>query len=326
MTSNVRTRFTFAFLAVGLAVALNIAAAAQTYPARSITLVAGTSRGGITDVITRIYADVVSRELGQPVVVDNRPSESGGQAAAYVQAAPPDGYTLLVFSGAQQTYLPAIRKVDYEPVSGFEPVTALFTLVNFLAVPQNSPATSVDQLLALGSRKPGGLVFGSSGLGSTSHLTAARLAQSTKTQIQSVHYAGAAPMIADVLSGKLDFTFVSYTVARPYVLDGRLKLLAVDALERWPDLPNLPTLRQAGINQEKAPSWFALAAPAGTPPSIIARLHEAFIKASRDPAVVKAARENGALATTTSPQELKSMISREAGSASRLIKSLNLTQ
>ena len=108
------------------------------------------------------------------------------------------------------------------------------------------------------------------------------------------------------------------------MLDGRLKLLAVDALERWPDLPNLPTLRQAGINQEKVASWFALAAPAGTPPAVINRLQEAFAKASRDPAVVRAARENGALVTTTSPQELQSMIARELASASGMVKSLNL--
>ncbi len=301
------------------------AIAADTFPTHAITLVAGTSRGGITDVITRVYAQAVAKDLQQPVVVDNRPSESGGQAALFVQRAAPDGYTLLVFSGAQHASLPAIRNPGYDPVKGFAPVTTLFTLVNFLAVPRASPANSVDQLLVLGWGKPGGLVFGSSGLGSTSHLTAARLAQSTNTTVKSVHYAGAAPMIADLISGKLDFTFVSYTVAKPYALDGRLKLLAVDAVDPWPDLPQLPTLKQAGLNQEKVASWFALAAPANTPAAIVTRLHDAFVKASREPLVVQAARSNGALITTTTPQQLATMISRETTSAAALVKSLNLT-
>src|SRR5215831_5888253 len=275
------------------------ATAAESFPSHAVTLVAGTSRGGITDVITRAYAETVSKDLKRPVVVDNRPSESGGQAANYVQTAAPDGYTLLVFSGAQHASLPSIRSAGYDPVKSFSPVTTLFTLVNFLAVPQGSSVNSVKQLVALGARKPGGLIFGSSGLGSTSHLTAARLAQSTNTRIEPVHYAGAAPMIADLFSGKLDFTFVPYTVAKPYARDGRIKLLAVDALERWPDLPDLPTLKQAGLNQEKVASWFALAAPAGTPAPIVARLHDAFVTASRDPMLARIARENGALITTT---------------------------
>src|SRR5258705_11334168 len=119
---------------LGACLASASATAAETFPARPITVVAGTSRGGITDVISRAYADAVSKELGQRVTVENKPSESGGEAAALVQAAAPDGYTLLVFSGAQHAALPAIRNVGYEPVRSFAPVTTLFTLVNFMAV------------------------------------------------------------------------------------------------------------------------------------------------------------------------------------------------
>jgi len=311
-------------LAACLASASASATAAETFPDHAVTLVAGTSRGGITDVVTRAYAEAVSKELKQPVVVENRPSESGGQAATYVQAAAADGYTLLVFSGAQHASLPAIRAPGYDPVKGFAPITTLFTLVNFLAVPGNSPADSFDRLLALGRMKPGGLVFGSSGLGSTSHLTAARLAQSTNIQVNSVHYAGAAPMIADLVSGKLDFTFVSYTVAKPYAQNGRIRLLAVDALDRWPDLPSLPTLKQAGLSQEKVASWFALAAPARTPAPVVARLNDAFVKASRDPMLIRIARENGALVTTTTPRELQSNIARETDAAAALVAALHI--
>lgn len=291
---------------------------------RPITIVVGVSKGGITDVIVRQYAEFVAGELGQPIVIDNRPSESGAEAAAMVQNAS-DGATLLAFSGAQHTALSAIREVGYDPISGFAPVTTLFTLVNFLAVPQAS-ADSVSQLLTSGRFKPGGLMFGSSGVGSTSHLTAMRLASSTGTPVRPVHYAGAAVMIEALLSGELDFAFVSYAVAKPHVLAGRLKLLAVDAEERWPDLPDIPTLREAGVEQEKVASWFALAAPAGTPQTVIERLQIAFTNAAKAPTLAQAARESGAIVETSTPQELSAMLTREVEVTGSLVRTLDLRQ
>jgi tripartite-type tricarboxylate transporter receptor subunit TctC len=181
-------------------------------------------------------------------------------------------------------------------------------------------------LLELGRNKPGGLVFGSSGLGSTSHLTAARLGQSGNSPIKPIHYAGAAPMIGDLIAGRLDFTLVSATVAKPYLNQGRLRLLAVDAEERWPNLPTVPTLREAGVNQPKVASWFALAAPAGTPEPVIRRLHDAFAKAARDPALVKGLRDNGALVTINSSEATKAMLADEVVQTAALVQSLNLRQ
>ena len=302
------------------------AAAAENYASRPITILMGMSAGGIADVTTRLYANAVSKELGQPVRIDNRPTEAGTTAAAAVQNAAADGYTLLVISGAQHASMPALQPVPYQPVSGFATVTTLFTMVNFLAVPTDSPAHSVAELLELGGKKPGGLVFGSSGLGSTSHLTAARLGLSGNSPIKAVHYAGAAPMIGDLIAGRLDFTLVSATVAKPYLNQGRLRLLAVDADERWPEFSAVPTLREAGVNQPKVASWFALAAPAGTPEAVIDRLHDAFAEAARDPAVVKGLRDNGALVTINSPEATKTMLSNEVIQAAALVQSLNLRQ
>ena len=300
------------------------AAAADGFPSRPITIVMGASAGGITDVTTRFYAQAVSRELGQPVVIANKPTDAGTLAAASVQNAAADGYTLLAFQGAQHAALAAMQRVPYDPVKGFAPVTTLFTLANFLAVPASSPANSVSDLLRLGRDKQGGLVFGSSGVGTTSHLTAARLSLSTKTPIKMVHYAGAAPMIADLVSGRLDFTFVSYTVASAYLQQGRIKLLAVDADEHWPDRPAIPTLREAGVNQPKVASWFGLAAPAGTPDAIVRRLHDVFVKASRDPGVIKAVRESGARIVTSSPEEMATLMEHEAAETADLVRTLNL--
>jgi tripartite-type tricarboxylate transporter receptor subunit TctC len=308
------------------ALASHGAVASEAFPARAITIVIGASAGGITDVSVRAYAPVVSRALGQPVRIDNRPSEAGAQAAATVQNATPDGYMLLAFQGAQHSALPAIQFAGYEPVKGFAPVTVLFTLANFLAVPANSPANSVPDLLRLGREKSGGLVFGSSGIGTTSHLTAARLSLSTGVPVAIKHYAGASPMIGDLVSGKLDFTFVSYAVAKPYGQQGRLRLLAVDAEKRRADRLSVPTLREAGIDQPRVASWFALAAPARTPDVVVRRLHDAFAQAAREPEVIKSVRAAGAEVTTSSPEELARMMEREARDEAELVRTLKLRQ
>jgi tripartite-type tricarboxylate transporter receptor subunit TctC len=280
--------------------------------------------GGITDVVARIYADVASRNIGQRIIVDNRPTGGGAVAALAVQNAPPDGYTLLVFAGAQHAALPAMQPVAYQPVSGFQPVTILFNLVNFLAVPKDSPANSAAELLEFGRRKPGGLSFGSAGVGSPAHLNAVRMARATNTPIEYVQYRGSAPMMADLVSGRLDFSLVSYTGAGPFVADGKLKLLAVDWRTRWPDLPDVPTLEEAGVRHEKVGSWFAVAAPAGTPSSVVEKLNAEFVKASQDPELIKRLTANGAAVTTSTPKEMSTLLAEEVEQTGDLVRSLGL--
>ena len=318
-------RWRLLVLALGLwtATGLGCGPRADNYPSRPITLVMGISKGGITDVIARLYADAVSKQLGQPVLVDNRPSETAEEAAVFVQHAEPDGYTLLVFSGAQHVAVPQMQSVAYQPLTGFQPVTTLFTLVNFLAVPAARPWMSAEELLRYG-RSQGVLRFGSSGIGSTSHMTASLMAldQGKFIAPATSHYAGAAPMIADLVAGRFDFTFVSYAVAKPYVRDGVVRLLAVDSPTRWPDLPDLPTLSEAGIYQQKIASWFALAAPKGTPDAIVSKLHEAFAMAADNPELVQAFRDNGVLPASDSPADTEARMMREAANMAVLVASL----
>jgi tripartite-type tricarboxylate transporter receptor subunit TctC len=299
-------------------------ARADDFPSRPITMIITFAAGGITDVVARIYADVASRNIGQRIIVDNRPTGGGAVAALAVQNAPPDGYTLLVFAGAQHAALPAMQPVAYQPVSGFQPVTILFNLVNFLAVPKDSPANSAAELVELGRRKPGGLSFGSAGVGSPAHLNAVRMARATNTPIEYVQYRGSAPMMADLVSGRLDFSLVSYTGAGPFVADGKLKLLAVDWRTRWPDLPEVPTLEEAGIRHEKVGSWFAVAAPAGTPSSVVEKLNAEFVKASQDPELIKRLTANGAAVTTSTPKEMSTLLAEEVEQTGELVRSLGL--
>jgi tripartite-type tricarboxylate transporter receptor subunit TctC len=301
-----------------------VPAHAEDYPARPVTLVVSFAPGGITDVMARAYADVVSRNVGQPVVVENKAAGAGAVAAASVQKAAADGYTLLVFAGAQNAVLPAMEKVPYDPIDGFAPVTVLFNLVNFLVVPNDSPAKTLDELLALGHSKPGGLSAGTAGVGTTGHLTAERLKLSTGTPMQAVQYRGGAPMLADLLTGRIDFALLAYNVVKPQVDAGKLRLLAVDADKRWPDAPDVPTLSEAGAHQPKVASWFALAAPRGTPAAVVDKIHDAFVKAAQDPELARRARQNGALIAPTTPARLREMMTREAADTGGLVRQLGL--
>ena len=310
-----------------IAIGLGLPAAqaqAQNFPTRPITLLVGLAAGGITDVTARLYAEAVSRDVGQRITVENRTGAGGAVAATAVQNAPPDGHTLLVFSGSQHATVPAAGPASYDPVKGFAPVTFLFNSVVVLTVPADSPAKTMAELHELGRKKPGGLTFGTPGLGSPSHLLGAKILLVDKVPGETVHYRGGAPMMADLITGRLDFGWPTLSTSRAYLADNRLRALALDADARWPMLPDVPTLAELGYGKEKVASWFALAAPAGTPPAIVNALRDMFVKASRDPELKRRLDENGTpIATSTSEQMAKAM-EEEWTTMQELAKVLNL--
>jgi tripartite-type tricarboxylate transporter receptor subunit TctC len=299
-------------------------AQAQEFPTRPITVMVGLAAGGITDVTARLYAEAVAGRIGQRIIVENRQGAGGAVAAAAVQNAAPDGYTLLVFSGSQHATVPAVQSAPYDPVKGFQPITLLFNLAALLAVPATSPANTVAELLDHGKRKAGGLLFGSPGVGTPSHLLAAKISDATKTPMQYVHYRGGAPMMADLVTDRVDFALVSYTVAKGFLIEKKLKALAVDADARLAVMPEVPTLAEAGLGHIKVASWFAVAAPAGTPGNIVQRLRNEFISASRDPELQRRLIENGTLINTSTPERMAELLAEEVESTNRLVKSLGL--
>jgi tripartite-type tricarboxylate transporter receptor subunit TctC len=255
-------------IAAGFAMAVS-PALAQGFPSRPITLMIGLAPGGITDVTSRAYADAVSRQTNQRVIVENRTGGGGAIAAAAVQNAGPDGYTLLVFSGSQHATVAAASQAGYEPVKGFAPITFLFNSVTALTVPADSPAKTVAELHELGRKKQGGLSFGTPGLGSPSHLLGARILLAEKVPAETVHYRGGAPMMPDLITGRVDFGWPTLSTARTFFADGKVRALAIDSETRSPMLPNTPTLDEIGLGKLRVASWFALAAPAGTPSDIV---------------------------------------------------------
>jgi tripartite-type tricarboxylate transporter receptor subunit TctC len=237
MTPSLMRRARIALLALAV---LATPAWPQDFPNRPITLMVGLAPGGITDVTARLYAEVVSRLTGQRVIVENRTGAGGGIAAAAVQNATPDGYTLLVFSGSQHATIPVVSNASYEPVKGFAPITYLFNSVVVLVVPPDSPAKSMAELYDLGRRKPGGLTFGTPGLGSPSHLLGAKLLLAEKVPAEVVHYRGGAPMMADLITGRVDFGWPTLSTSRAFIADGKVRALALDADKRWGPMPDVP--------------------------------------------------------------------------------------
>jgi tripartite-type tricarboxylate transporter receptor subunit TctC len=298
---------------------------AQDFPSKPITIVVGLAPGGITDVTARLFADAVSRNIGQRVLVENRQGAGGALAAAAVQKATPDGYTVLIFSGSQHAAVPALQSAPYDPLK-YTPVTLLFDISTLIVVPDSLPVKSVAELLALGKTKPGGLSFGSPGVGTPSHLQAALIASLTKTPMQYVHYRGGGAMAPDLVAGRVDFALSSYTASGSQIAAGKLRVLAIDAAKRWDKMPNVPTLTEVGLGDAKVAPWFALAAPPGTPANVVAKLHDEFVKASRDPALVKRLNDNGTPIHTTTPEEMGRLLDAEVKGTIKLVKDLGLKQ
>lgn len=300
---------------------------AQNFPTRAITIVVGVAPGGVTDVTTRQYAEVVSKRsksIGQPIIIENRPVGGGAVAAAGVQNARPDGYTLLTVVGSQFASLPAMGRTSYDPVKGFAPITLLFRLPTLVVVPFNSPAKSMTELLALGKSKPGGILLGSPGAGSPGHLMAAKISMGTNTPMQYVHYRGGAPVMADLITGRVDFSTASYNSARSNMDAKNLRALAVDAEARLSALPDVPTLTEVGLGQYKVGDWFGLLAPAGTPEPVVAKLNQEFVKAARTAELIKRLIDNGNLIASSTPAEMSRIVIDEVKNMEQLIKALGL--
>ena len=303
------------------------AAQAQDFPNRQITIVVGLAPGGITDVTARIYADALSKGIGQRVVVENRQGAGGAVGAAAVQNAPPDGHTVLIFSGSQHMAVPAMAATaPYEPLKGFAPVSLLFHLATLITVPDALPVKTLPELFAYGKSKPGGLTFGSPGVGTPSHMLAAVLGRATSTPMQFAHYRGGGPMMADLITGRVDFALSSYTAAKGQFLEKKLRALAIDADKRWEIMPEVPTLAELGHGNEKVASWFGVAAPAGTPPAIVQKLNEEFVKASRDSELVRRLTENGSPIATTTPEQMAKLMADEWANTVKLVELLDLKQ
>ena len=284
--------------AIGAAVcALALAASparAQSWPAKPVKLVVPFAAGGPVDGVARLLAERLRVELGQAVVVDNRPGANGAVGSAAVARGPADGHTLLLATTGSHAIHPALgARLGFDPLRDFAPVSLLCGYAMVLVADPALPARSVSELLALARRTPGGLAYGSAGPGATNHLAGAMLAQRAGVPLRHVPYRGNALAAADVMGGQVAFMFDFLATAVPPVEAGRLRALAVTGAARSALLPQVPTLGEAGFPGMEIGGWVALFAPAGTPGPVLDALGSAVARAGADPALASRLRALG---------------------------------
>ncbi len=257
------------------------------YPERNITIVVPFPAGSTSDLIPRLLGPIVAKSLGTSVVVENQPGANGSVGAARVAKADPDGYTLLtVTTGVAAINQWIYAKPLYSPERDFTPIVNAASTPNILVVNPSVKASTVGELFELAKAKPGSLSFASAGFGSTSHLCGETLKVVGKVDLVHVPYQGPAPAIQDVLGDRVSMICDNLSNVVQYVQSGTLKAIAVTAKERSPQLPNVPTSKEAGYPDVEAGIWYGIVAPARTPKEIVDKLNDAFVQALREPAVV----------------------------------------
>lgn len=274
-------------IAFGLLLA-TAAAHAQTYPAKTITIIVPAAPGGVTDQLGRVLAKHFAEVWGQQAVVENKPGANNQIAAEYVAKSAPDGYTLFIGPEVTFTVNPSLYpKLNYDPVKDFTPITGLVTINHALILNPAVLAKDVKDLIALARQKPGALNYGTFGVGSSGHLNMELFQALAGVKIQAVHYKGATPALTDVVAGHIQLMFISVGTAVPQWKSDKVKFIAVGAAKRLTLLPEVPTIAESGAPGFEAVSWFGLFGPAGMPADVVGKINSEVAKLFATPAVQK---------------------------------------
>jgi tripartite-type tricarboxylate transporter receptor subunit TctC len=266
------------------AMMLACGATAQNYPNRPIRVVVVSTPGGSVDTMARTIGPKLAEKWGQQVIVDNRPGVGGAIAAEIVARSAPDGYTLIMGTVASfATNVSLRRKLPYDPVRDFVPISLVATQNLMLLVHPSVPAKSVKELVALAKKQPEALSFASAGNGTGGHLSGELFKMLAGVQLLHVPYKGVAPAIIDVVSGQVTMTFASILSSLPQVKAGKLRALAVTGSQRSPAAPQLPTMVEAGVKAYESATWYGLLAPAATPPDIVSKLNTEVVAILKNP-------------------------------------------
>lgn len=320
---NIKTLIAAATAVAALAGAQT--AAAQTYPDRPIRLLVGYAPGGPVDTTARVFAKYLGDKLGQTVVVENRAGASGMIASDATAKAPPDGYMLGFAASPTLTMSPLVqRSTLFDPRKDFSLIGLVVDYANVLLIGPQIPAKSVGELVTYARAHPDAVSFGSAGIGASNHLSAELLKKQTQASMLHVPYRGNSPAMMDVVSGKVTFMFDITSTAIPFIKSGKARALAVTSKTRNPELPDVPTMMEAGMKDYEVVGWYALVGPKKLPDAVTARLTRALAEVSKDPAFRQAMTEGGYTINTGDSKALQARIDREYALWSDVIQSANI--
>lgn len=297
---------------------------AANYPNAPVKIVVGFSAGGPTDLAARLVAAKLQIALGQSFIVENRPGAGSNLASEIVARAAPDGYTLLMAAAPLSINGHLYKNLKYDALRSFEPISQVMSAPCVLAVRPNS-AKTIAELIAMARKDPGKLSFSSSGAGGSQHLAGELFQQKADIKLIHIPYKGAAPALSDLLGGQVSMGFMTSLSSVPYFKEGKLRALAVASAQRLPQLPDVPTMAEAGLPGVEIDSWSGLLAPAKTPPEIIDKLQREVTKALAAPDVNEMLRSQGAVVVGSTPAEFRSYLAQESRQYGAIIKSIKLS-
>jgi tripartite-type tricarboxylate transporter receptor subunit TctC len=294
------------------------------YPSQPIRLIVSFAAGGPTDIFARLVASKLEKELGQPIIVENKPGGGSNIGSEFVAKAKPDGYTLLVGTVANATNMGIYKNLGYDTARDFAPITQIMSSPSVLVVNNNLPVRSLSELIAYAKARPGKLSYASSGAGGMQHHAGELLKLRTGIDVIHIPYKGAAPALTDVIGGTVDFGFKTASGVMPAILSGKVRPLAVAGSARLAQLPDVPTMAEAGMPDLEADSWNGLFAPAGTPPAIIKRLADATIAILKTPEIKERFAAISATPVGSSPEEFSKYVKAEITKWGMVAKQANV--
>jgi tripartite-type tricarboxylate transporter receptor subunit TctC len=296
----------------------------QAYPARAIRLIAHSSPGGTSDILGRLMAHKLTEALGQQVVVENRAGASGIIGVEVAAKSAPDGYTMLITQTSIAINPSMFAKLPYNALRDFAPITQLVAAPNVLVVHPSVPATSVKEFIALAKAKPGSLINGSPGQGTSPHLSAELFKIMAGIKLDHVQYKGAGQAVLSLLAGEVPVMFTTPPTAMPYLKAGRLRPLGVTTTTRIEALPDVPAISEAGVPGYESVQWFGMLVPAGTPRPIIDRLHQELTRALRAPDMKERLNSLGLDGVGSTPEEFAAYIRSETEKWAKVIKAMGI--
>ncbi|MGM4963043.1 Bug family tripartite tricarboxylate transporter substrate binding protein [Tardiphaga sp. 1201_B9_N1_1] len=289
-----------------------VAAQSDLYPSRPVQIIVPYAAGGTTDILARIAGQKLTELLGKSFLIVNKPGAGGSLGSEFAAKQPADGYTLVMAVESSHAVNPNVyEQRRYDPVKDFAPITNIADVPNVLVVNKDFVAKTLPELIAELQKNPAQHTFGSSGAGGLSHLNGVLFQYLTKTKMEHIPFRGLGPALTELVAGRITVVLDNIPSSTPFIEGGQLRPLAVAAKQRLKMLPDVPTYAELGIRAMNNPSWFGIAAPAGTPAPVIAKLNETLQTALRDPKVIESIEKLGAIPAPSSPVEFGNLIAQQ---------------